>query len=81
VSDFARVVAEVYGRQDYEPQITGKYRFGDTRHICSDISKLKALGWSPLHGVHESVAAYREWLQQADSVADILGTARKRWPA
>ena len=37
VKDFARVVSEVYGVRDYEPQPSGKYRFGDTRHICSSV--------------------------------------------
>jgi dTDP-L-rhamnose 4-epimerase len=72
VAEFARVVAEVFGREDYEPDTSGKYRFGDTRHIFSDVSKLKALGWNPKHGVRESVEAYREWLAEADSVENIL---------
>ena len=29
------------------PAVTGEYRFGDTRHICSDIDALKELGWAP----------------------------------
>lgn len=77
VADFASVVARVYGRRYYEPRPSGKYRFGDTRHICSDISKLRGLGWNPKRGVEESVASYKEWLDQADSVADILDSCAK----
>ena len=47
VAEFAGVVAEVFGKNGYEPKASGKYRFGDTRHILSDVSKLKALGWRP----------------------------------
>ena len=47
VKEFAEVVAKAYGYNDYVPKFCGKYRFGDTRHIFSDISKLKALGWEP----------------------------------
>jgi dTDP-L-rhamnose 4-epimerase len=72
VSEFASVVAEVFGRKDYEPAGSGKYRYGDTRHIFSDVSKLKALGWKPKRSMHESVSAYREWLKSADSAEDIL---------
>jgi dTDP-L-rhamnose 4-epimerase len=72
VSQFAAAVAAVFGRTDYEPRASGKYRFGDTRHIYSDVSKLKALGWRPRRGVHESVEAYKTWLGEADAVADIL---------
>ena len=30
-----------------EPTTPGEFRFGDTRHIFSDISSLRALGWEP----------------------------------
>ncbi len=72
VAEFARVVAQVFGRSDYEPGPSGKYRFGDTRHIFSDVGKLRRLGWSPRYGVHESVDAYRGWLQEADAGESIL---------
>jgi len=78
VMEFAKVVAEVFGRSDYEPQASGQYRFGDTRHICSDVSKLKALGWKPTREVHESVEAYKAWLLQADSIPDILRHCHER---
>lgn len=72
VSQFASIVAEVFGVSGYRPEPCGKYRFGDTRHICSDVSKLKGLGWSPTRTMHDSVEAYREWLKTADSAGDIL---------
>jgi dTDP-L-rhamnose 4-epimerase len=72
VSEFASAVAQVFGRTDYEPKAAGKYRFGDTRHIFSDVSKLKRLGWSPKRGVRESVEAYKVWLSEADAAEDIL---------
>ncbi len=72
VAEFATVVAEVFGRNGYDPQPSGKYRFGDTRHILSDVGKLKALGWRPTRNVYDSVEGYREWLGEADSLADIL---------
>ncbi len=72
VLEFASVVAEVFGRKDYVPQPCGKYRFGDTRHICSSIGKLRSLGWSPRRSVYESVEAYKWWLGRAESVGDIL---------
>jgi len=72
VSEFASVVAEVFGHTDYQPNPCGKYRFGDTRHIFSDVSKLRALGWEPERTVYDSVEAYREWLSEADNVGQIL---------
>jgi len=65
-------VAEVFGAKDYRPVPCGKFRFGDTRHICSDVSKLKSLGWKPTRSIHDSVQAYKGWLSAADNAAQIL---------
>jgi dTDP-L-rhamnose 4-epimerase len=72
VSVLAKVVAQAFGRDGYEPRPCGKYRFGDTRHIVSDIDKLKSLGWKPVRSVCESVESYRDWLRRSDSIAEIL---------
>lgn len=72
VAEFASVVAEVFGVKGYAPVPCGKYRFGDTRHICSDVTKLKRLGWKPSRSIRESVEAYRSWLAAADNAAEIL---------
>jgi dTDP-L-rhamnose 4-epimerase len=72
VSEFAVIVAQIYGVKDYEPHPSGKFRFGDTRHICSDVTKLKRLGWAPRRTVHDSVEAYKEWLSSAENAAEIL---------
>tara|TARA_Y100001938_G_C8097278_1_gene439010 strand:- start:2112 stop:3218 length:1107 start_codon:yes stop_codon:yes gene_type:complete len=72
IKNFAKIVADVYGRIDYEPVACGKYRFGDTRHIFSDISKLKKLGWKPKRTVIDSVLEYKEWLDTADSIENII---------
>lgn len=72
VSGFAAVVAEAFGVRDYTPSPCGKYRFGDTRHICSDVGKLKRLGWKPTRSVQESVEAYKGWLATAENAAAIL---------
>ena len=72
VSEFASAVAEVFGVKSYAPAPCGKYRFGDTRHICSDVTKLKRLGWKPFRSIHDSVEAYKSWLSTADNAAEIL---------
>ena len=78
VSEFAATVARVFGRNDFEPVASGKYRFGDTRHIFSDIRKLQRLGWNPTRSTTQSVEAYKGWLDAADSVADILDSCQKQ---
>ena len=72
VAEFASVVAEVFGVKDYQPIPCEKFRFGDTRHIFSDVSKLKRLGWRPTRSVYDSVEAYKAWLASAENAAEIL---------
>ena len=78
VKHFAETVAEVFGIQDYEPKPCGKYRFGDTRHIWSDISKLESLGWKPTRTIYDSVSEYKEWLNSASSVENIIEYCSKK---
>lgn len=66
INQFARAVAEAFQRSDYRPRPCGTYRYGDTRHICSDVSKLGDLGWKPIRTVSQSVEDYRAWLESVD---------------
>lgn len=77
VAGFAGVVAQVFERDDYVPEASGKYRYGDTRHILSDVSKLKALGWAPTRSCHDSVTAYRNWMETAAPAEAILEQSNK----
>ena len=61
--------------------VTGEYRFGDTRHILSDISALRALGWEPRRTPAESVAAYAAWLEKLDGFDGVLAEANARMRA
>lgn len=72
VLEFASAVAQVFAVKDYEPVPSGKYRFGDTRHICSSIEKIERLGWKPTRSIHDSVEAYKEWLGEAENAGAIL---------
>ena len=58
-------------------KVPGLYRFGDTRNACSDISKIRALGWEPRNSPVESVREYVKWLYEQDNVEDILEYAEK----
>ena len=77
VTEFAGIVAKVYGKTA-APGPSGMFRFGDTRHIVSDITKLRALGWEPRHTPERSVADYKAWLETQPEVGDVLARARKK---
>jgi dTDP-L-rhamnose 4-epimerase len=75
--EFADTVMRQYGSSQ-PGKVTGEYRFGDTRHIISDLTALEALGWSPRRTTDESVAAYAEWLQGMDGLDEVLAKANER---
>jgi dTDP-L-rhamnose 4-epimerase len=77
---FADVVMRHYGSQQ-PGMITGEYRFGDTRHIVSDVSALRELGWTPRRNVTDSVARYADWLAGLDGLDGVLAKANKRMRA
>ena len=78
--EFADTVMRHYGA-DQPGLITGEYRFGDTRHIISDISALRGLGWEPQHTPAESVAEYADWLKGMDGLDGVLAEASARMRA
>jgi dTDP-L-rhamnose 4-epimerase len=48
VREVARALGAALGKQQIEPEVTGKYRMGDIRHCFADISLArKALGYEP----------------------------------
>jgi dTDP-L-rhamnose 4-epimerase len=75
VLDFAYCVASRSGNK-VTPQVTQEYRFGDTRHIFSDISKLRALGWEPRGTISANVDEYLEWAQAQPDFQNYAETAR-----
>jgi dTDP-L-rhamnose 4-epimerase len=77
---FADIVMRLYGSTQ-AGVVTGEYRFGDTRHILSDISALRALGWEPRHTPADSVAAYADWLKGMDGLDEVLTAANARMRA
>lgn len=76
-AEFADIVMRQYG-SDQPAAVTGEYRFGDTRHILSDISALRSLGWEPRRTPAESVAAYAAWLEGIDGLDGVLADANAR---
>ncbi|MFH0907535.1 MAG: NAD-dependent epimerase/dehydratase family protein [bacterium] len=77
VSEFAEIVRKAFGKQ-IQPVVTGQYRYGDTRHIVSDLTALRALGWNPTRTAEDSVRAYIAYLNEQTDVEDILDYAEKK---
>ncbi len=70
VREIATLVTEAVGRPEVL-SCPGWYRVGDTRHIYSDVSKLRSLGWRPMVSMADIVEEYLAW---ASSQADLRDT-------
>ncbi len=80
VSEYADLLLKIVGR-DIEPQIPGEFRFGDTRHAVSDISKLRALGWEPNTAIEQIAREYVEWASAQPGAVDHYAEAEKAMKA
>ena len=76
VREFYDALQEETGRF-HEPVLGSFYRYGDTRHITSDVTRLQGLGWAPRAGIRESIRAYWQYLQEQQDVDDILEHAQR----
>jgi dTDP-L-rhamnose 4-epimerase len=74
VLDFARAVARALGR-DIEPDVSGRYRVDDARHVWSDTSKLQALGWRPTTSIERIISDYLDQVQASSQDVDWVGRA------
>lgn len=68
--EFYNALSKKLGKQHVKPEIPGEFRFGDVRHIVSDISKLKALGWQPTHNLEKIMDDYIAWVETQDNLED-----------
>jgi len=69
VSEVGRELARALGREDIEPEISGKSRTGDIRHCFCDGSKAAAqLGFTARKDFQEGLAELSEWV--ASQTAD-----------
>ena len=76
VSDFYQALQDETGKHQ-PPVLGGNYRYGDTRHIVSDVSRLRSLGWTPTRTIKDSIRAYWTYLNEQQDVADILEHAER----
>ena len=76
VLEYAKLLISLL-EENIKPQSHGEFRFGDARHIVSDISKLKRLDWQPKAPLEQIIRAYLEWMQQQTEVSDYYPQAEK----
>jgi dTDP-L-rhamnose 4-epimerase len=64
VVQIAQQIAQVLGKEEIEPEISGKYRVGDIRHCFADIRLARrVLGYQPRVDFEEGLVELAAWLE------------------
>lgn len=64
VLEAAQLMAQVLGKEQIQPLITGKYRAGDVRHCFADITSARQiLGYKPSVTLEEGLVGLAGWLE------------------
>lgn len=80
VVDFVQTLARVYGRE-VRPELHGDFRPGDARHMVTDASRLRALGWEPKVMLEEGLTRYAAWIQQYGTIEEYFTEAERQLKA
>jgi dTDP-L-rhamnose 4-epimerase len=81
VREIARSMAEVLGREDIQPEITGNYRVGDIRHCFADITLARRiLSYEPQMPVEQGLIELASWLE-GQVACDRVAQAREELAA
>ena len=76
VLDYSKLLEEMMGK-GAALQIPGEFRFGDVRHIISETSKLKKLGWEPRASLDQGIREYIKWAEAQPEVSDYYAEAER----
>jgi dTDP-L-rhamnose 4-epimerase len=80
VQEYAEIFQKVVGKK-LTIEIPGSFRFSDTRHINSDISKLESLGWQSNTKMERFIEEFMDWASRqplSNSVAEADQMMRKQ---
>ena len=76
VLDFVYTLGKVYHRP-VTPLLRREFRPGDSRHLVTDASRLRALGWSPQVMLEEGLQRYADWIRSYSTVEDYFTEAEQ----
>jgi dTDP-L-rhamnose 4-epimerase len=63
IRELAERMGRALGKENIEPEITGKYRIGDIRHCFADIGAARAcLGYAPRVSLEDGILELAGWL-------------------
>lgn len=76
VLDFVHILGKVYNRE-VTPILRSEFRPGDSRHLVTDASRLRALGWAPKVFLEEGLRRYADWIRSYTSIEEYFSEAEQ----
>ena len=60
---------------DIVPEINGEFRPGEMRHLTSDTTRIRAIGYKPDVDLAEGIARYIDWIRSQSDIRDYFSEA------
>jgi dTDP-L-rhamnose 4-epimerase len=60
---------------DIEPEINGDFRPGEMRHLTSDTTKVRSVGYKPKVDLAEGIQRYIDWIRTQSDIRDYFSEA------
>lgn len=74
VREVARLISDALNIH-IEPITRGEFRPGEIRHLTSDITRIRAIGFTPLVDLKEGIGHYLDWIRAQADVRDYFAAA------
>jgi len=76
IREVATLVAEALDMR-IEPLVRGEFRPGEMRHLTSDISRARSIGYEPRVDLADGIERYLRWIQDQGDIHDYFAEAEE----
>ena len=76
IVDLARLISEALNIH-IEPIIPGTFRPGEIRHLISDTTRIRSLGFVPIVDLPQGIARYLDWIRGQGDITEYFAAAEK----
>jgi dTDP-L-rhamnose 4-epimerase len=76
IREIARMVSDGLGI-NIEPSIPGEFRPGEMRHLISDITRIRSVGYEPTVEISDGIERYLSWIRSQGDVRDYFAEAER----
>jgi dTDP-L-rhamnose 4-epimerase len=60
---------------DIAPEVNGEFRPGEMRHLTSDTTRVRAIGYRPDVDLADGIARYIDWIRSQSDIRDYFSEA------